>query len=124
MARKLIANGENGHKLNFPDDDTKVYAKVTEHILCCLKFLFRLTFLRIQKRKEKDQTIQKILKTTNRIRIQKSKNLKGTFEEKKFYELFSAKNSFSRQNECLILSIEGVKQNKLIKKYFYEILAM
>merc|ERR1712098_551867 len=24
LARKLIANGEKGHKLNFPDDDTKV----------------------------------------------------------------------------------------------------
>jgi len=25
LARKLIANGEKGHKLNFPDDDTEVY---------------------------------------------------------------------------------------------------
>merc|ERR1712098_151158 len=27
LARKLIANGERDHKLNFPDDDTEVYAK-------------------------------------------------------------------------------------------------
>merc|ERR1712098_333112 len=26
VARKLIANGEKGHKLNFPDDHTEVYA--------------------------------------------------------------------------------------------------
>merc|ERR1712098_538168 len=25
LARKLIKNGEKSHKLNFPDDDTKVY---------------------------------------------------------------------------------------------------
>merc|ERR1712098_61273 len=25
LARKLIANGEKGHKFNFPDDDTEVY---------------------------------------------------------------------------------------------------
>merc|ERR1712034_58675 len=25
LARKLIANGEQGHKLNFPDDDTEVF---------------------------------------------------------------------------------------------------
>merc|ERR1712098_492225 len=25
LARQLIANGEQGHKLNFPDDDTEVY---------------------------------------------------------------------------------------------------
>merc|ERR1712098_539420 len=29
LARKLIANGEQNHKLNFPDDDTEVYAKET-----------------------------------------------------------------------------------------------
>jgi len=27
MGRKLIANGEKGHKLNFPDDDTEVNPK-------------------------------------------------------------------------------------------------
>merc|ERR1712098_362429 len=27
LARKLIANGEIGHKLNFPDDDIEMYAK-------------------------------------------------------------------------------------------------
>merc|ERR1712098_500377 len=27
LARKLIANGETHHKLNFPDDDTEMYAK-------------------------------------------------------------------------------------------------
>merc|ERR1712058_57418 len=27
LARELIANGEKGHNLNFPDDDTEVYAK-------------------------------------------------------------------------------------------------
>jgi len=27
LARKLLANGEKGHKLNFPDDDTEVYPK-------------------------------------------------------------------------------------------------
>ena len=26
LARKLIANGEQGHKLNFSDDDTEVFA--------------------------------------------------------------------------------------------------
>ena len=30
LARKLIANGETHHKLNFPDDDTEVYAEVTK----------------------------------------------------------------------------------------------
>ena len=25
LARKLIRNGEQGHKLNFPDDDTEVF---------------------------------------------------------------------------------------------------
>merc|ERR1712098_936802 len=25
FARKLIANGEEGHKMNFPDDDTEVF---------------------------------------------------------------------------------------------------
>ena len=29
LARTLIANGENGYKLNFPDDETEVWAKVT-----------------------------------------------------------------------------------------------
>jgi len=27
LARKLIANGEKGHRLNFPDDDTEVYSE-------------------------------------------------------------------------------------------------
>merc|ERR1712098_451564 len=27
LARKLMANGEKGHKLNFPDDDTEVHPK-------------------------------------------------------------------------------------------------
>ena len=30
LARKLMANGEQGHKLNFPDDDTEVLKKVTK----------------------------------------------------------------------------------------------
>ena len=30
LARKLMSNGEQGHKLNFPDDDTKVFPEVTE----------------------------------------------------------------------------------------------
>merc|ERR1712058_55469 len=29
LARKLIANGEKGHKLNFPDDAKKVYPEKT-----------------------------------------------------------------------------------------------
>jgi len=29
LARELIVNGENGHKLNFPDDDTELYPKKT-----------------------------------------------------------------------------------------------
>jgi len=28
LARRLIANGEKGHKLNFPDDDTKVHPEI------------------------------------------------------------------------------------------------
>ena len=32
LARKLIANGEKGHKLNFPDDYTEVYPEVTIEI--------------------------------------------------------------------------------------------
>ena len=31
LARKLMANGEQGHKLNFPDDDTDVFPEVTKH---------------------------------------------------------------------------------------------
>ena len=31
LARKLIANGENGHKLNFPDDEFEVYPEVTDY---------------------------------------------------------------------------------------------
>jgi hypothetical protein len=27
LARKLMANGEKNHKLNFPDDNTEVYAE-------------------------------------------------------------------------------------------------
>merc|ERR1712058_144637 len=27
LARKLMANGEQNHKLNFPDDDTELYAE-------------------------------------------------------------------------------------------------
>merc|ERR1712098_85374 len=27
LARKLMANGEKGHKLNFPDGDTEVYSE-------------------------------------------------------------------------------------------------
>jgi len=29
LARKLIENGEQGHKINFPDDDTEVYPEKT-----------------------------------------------------------------------------------------------
>ena len=29
LAKKLIENGEKGHKLNFPDDDTEMYPEVT-----------------------------------------------------------------------------------------------
>ena len=27
LARELMANGEQGHKLNFPDDDTEVHSE-------------------------------------------------------------------------------------------------
>ena len=29
LAKKLMDNGEKTHKLNFPDDNTEVFAKVT-----------------------------------------------------------------------------------------------
>ena len=32
LARKLIANGEEGHKINFPDDHTEVYPEVTKNV--------------------------------------------------------------------------------------------
>ena len=32
LGRKLVANGEKGHKLNFPDDHTEVYPEVTVKI--------------------------------------------------------------------------------------------
>ena len=30
LARKLMTNGEQGHKLNFPNDDTEVFPEVTQ----------------------------------------------------------------------------------------------
>ena len=30
LAKKLMANSEKGHKLNFPDDDTEVFPEVTK----------------------------------------------------------------------------------------------
>merc|ERR1712098_806079 len=33
LARELIANGEKGHKLNFPDDDTEVYPKKSSNYI-------------------------------------------------------------------------------------------
>ena len=29
LARKLITNGEQGHKMNFPNDDTEIFPEVT-----------------------------------------------------------------------------------------------
>ena len=40
LARNLIANGEKGHKLNFPDDHTEVFTEVTQYATTNL-ILFR-----------------------------------------------------------------------------------
>ena len=79
MARKLIANGEKGHKLNFPDDHTEVYSEVTDMIFYeelteyCVSFC-----LRIKTKKEKDQRneAQNILKATQLIIQFRSANAK------------------------------------------------
>ena len=34
LARKLIANGEQAHKLNFPDDDTEVLSVKVAELFC------------------------------------------------------------------------------------------
>merc|ERR1712034_183958 len=78
-------------------------------------FLMTLKSTRkIRKRREKDRTIQKILKTANCIRFQKNKTPRGMFEEQKVL-LFSSKNSSFHSSYCLILPTDGVQQQKLIK---------
>ena len=52
LARKLMANGEQAHKLNFPDDDTDVFPDVTERF-CRIIMENTLNFMSERARKRK-----------------------------------------------------------------------
>ena len=54
LARKLIANGEQAHKLNFLDDDTDVYPKEVTERLCRIITKNPLNFILSAQAKEKD----------------------------------------------------------------------
>ena len=54
LARKLMANGEQSHRLNFPDDETEVFQKVTKSRKLSRKISLYLSV----KEKEKDQIMK------------------------------------------------------------------
>merc|ERR1712098_339177 len=92
LARKLMANGEKVHKLNFPNDDTEVM---------------------YQKKKRKDQNIWEIPKTMNPIKFQfilKVKTLQRNL--RKLYELFKVKKNFRSRGNLIWKIFQSRVYNK------------